>query len=462
MDVPIIPSWNIDEKILIDNIEKAIEKNPEIKIWNLSISIQGEIKENEFSTFAIELDRIQKHYNVLICKSAGNDIAFLTGGEPGKLSIGADSVRAITVGSLNRNTDKFNITKKDHPAPYSRIGRGPSYIIKPEVVHYGGDLFALNEEPRGREEYETVDSIGISVNGEKMQEPGTSFSTPKIAKNISELKSLTESEDLLMLKAMLIHSARYSELINIDDETCLQKMGFGKPSTAYQIINEPNDHSITLMLRETLRKGTLIDIMDFPYPSNLVEDGYFKGRMIVTLVYDPHLRKDLGSEYGQSNMELKFGTFDEKEDAEGQRAIFNPIKRKGSQNILLESLYSKVKQKENEGYNYERTLIKYGDKYYPVKKYACDLNEFTEANKKHINNDKHWFLYLNSQYRDYILKENMREKKELETEFCVFITIYDPDQKENIYNRTIHQLESNGFVYDEVSLNTEVEIDVDN
>lgn len=462
IDVPVVPRWAVDEKILIRNIETAIEENPEVKVWNLSVSLKGEICDNSFSTFAIELDRIQKDYQVIICKSAGNDPSFFTGGVAGKLSIGADSVRAITVGAINRKTDTFNVTKEGYPSSYSRIGRGPSYIIKPEVVHYGGDLFALNATPGGKEDYESVGGIGISVGAEKMQQPGTSFSTPKVAKTVAELRNMTESDDLLMMKALLVHSARHSELVDLDKNICLQKMGFGKPNTSYQIISEPDDHSVTLMLRGKLEKGKEIDIMDFPYPTNLVENGYFRGRMIVTLVYDPYLRRDLGSEYCQSNMELKFGTFNEKEDVEGVRAIFNPIKRSSSKNVLLDSLYSKTKIKENARYNYERTLIKYGDKYYPVKKYACDLEEFTEANKKFIEGDRNWYLYLKSEYRDYILKESDRELKMLETEFCVLITIYDPEQKENIYNSTINKLNINGFVHEELSLNADLEIDAEN
>lgn len=105
-------------------------------------------------------------------------------------------------------------------------------------------------------------------------------------------------------------------------------------------------------------------------------------------------------------------------------------------------------------------MIKYGDKYYPVKKYACDLEEFTESNKRFIESDRNWYLYLKGEYRDYILKESDREVKTLETEFCVFITIYDPEEKENIYNSTLNRLDINGFVHEELSLNANLEIDV--
>lgn len=41
VDVPVIPKFGIEEDELIQNIEEAIEMNPEVKIWNLSVSLLG-------------------------------------------------------------------------------------------------------------------------------------------------------------------------------------------------------------------------------------------------------------------------------------------------------------------------------------------------------------------------------------------------------------------------------------
>ncbi|WP_204273526.1 hypothetical protein, partial [Stenotrophomonas maltophilia] len=72
--------------------------------------------------------------------------------------------------------------------PYSRIGRGPANIIKPEVVHFGGDVFALNAAPTSIEDYQSQGETSY-LNAVKRIEAGTSFSTPKIAKSLSEINN---------------------------------------------------------------------------------------------------------------------------------------------------------------------------------------------------------------------------------------------------------------------------------
>ncbi|NGX76105.1 S8 family peptidase [Staphylococcus sciuri] len=461
IDVPIIPNYKVDSKALVRNIEGAVKNNTEVKIWNLSVSIDTEIKTDTFSLFAKELDRIQEQYGVLIFKSAGNDKSYFKGGTAGKINSGGDSVRSVTVGSINRNSDSFEIIRKGYPSPYSRIGRGPSFIIKPELVHYGGDIFPKTPSPKCMDDYEFIDGLGISENEKIIKQPGTSFSTPKVAKIAAEIQTLTNLDDLLMIKAMLIHSASHSKSIDLNDEDSLKKMGFGRPLKAEDIIKQKDNHSITMVLRGRLNKGKEIDIMDFPFPNSLIKNNKFKGRIVITLVADPYLKSDLAAEYCQTNIDIKFGTYDKKEDVEGKRAIFNPIRKIDPKNVLLDTVYSKKIMKTNSSYNYERTLIKYGDKYYPVKKYACDLAEFKESQKKFLDSDRSWFVYLKGEYRNYIIKESEREHSELGIDFCAIITIYDPDNKENVYDFTIKELENQGFNYNSINLENEILIEND-
>lgn len=108
--------------------------------------------------------------------------------------------------------------------------------------------------------------------------------------------------------------------------------------------------------------------------------------MQATLVYDPILDPTQGIEYCQSNIDVKFGSDDEKTMRDLSRPnILNPVGRQGTKNLFLGSLYSKTRMKNNmdDFALRERLLIQYGDKYYPVKKYAVDLLELTDANKLH-------------------------------------------------------------------------------
>ncbi|WP_430536091.1 S8 family peptidase [Listeria rocourtiae] len=461
IDVPVVPMGGIDEITLVNNIRDAVEQNPEVNVWNLSVSLKGEIASDRFSNFAVSLDKIQDEFNVIICKSAGNDSSFYNNDEAGLLSVGAESIRAVTVGSLNRGNDEYGFCRKNYPAPYSRTGRGPGFIIKPELVHFGGDVIATVEKPRTREDFREVSEIGISSDERLATHVGTSFSTPKVAKNIAELSEGLRSEfNPLLLKALLTHSAGYAENLNISGEERLLKMGYGKPLNSRDILVASSPYSTTLVLQGNLRKGEKIDIMDFPYPKNLIEAGKYKGQIKATLVYNNFLEADLGPEYCQSDIKLRFGTYSEKFDRDlSKQTILNPIGRKNATNLLNKGLYSKKIIKANEKYATERMLIQYGDKYYPVKKFAADLSELKNSvSEESLDHSKSWFLYLEGQYRDFILKKYDRESKVLSMDYCVVITISDPDYKEDVYMGTIRELESNNFVYDDIEISSNIDI----
>jgi len=84
--------------------------------------------------------------------------------------------------------------------------------------------------------------------------------------------------------------------------------------------------------------------MDFPMPECLIENGYYTGQIIVTLVYNPILSPSQGPEYCQSNIDIKMGTYDKKVDRDTtRRTILNPVGRSDPKNILLERFYSSRK-----------------------------------------------------------------------------------------------------------------------
>lgn len=115
------------------------------------------IDETDFSDFAVALDAIQDKHNILICKSAGNCSNFISGHPKGRLHQGADSVRSIVVGSIAHKKSAGDLADVDNPSPFTRVGRGPSYIIKPEVVHFGGNAGV----DRGRASLTGVKSLGL-------------------------------------------------------------------------------------------------------------------------------------------------------------------------------------------------------------------------------------------------------------------------------------------------------------
>ncbi|MGX7231270.1 S8 family peptidase [Enterococcus italicus] len=460
VDVPIVPRKSIGENDLINNIRNAIEKNPQIKIWNLSVSIRKTVKQSKFSSFAVALDEIQDEFNVQICKSIGNDDSYYAGLEPDFMYEGAESIRSITVGSVSRESDAYQICKKGYPSLYSRVGRGPAEIIKPEVVHFGGDVFALNSAPTCVADYEHVSEHSI-LNGMFEAKAGTSFSTPKVTKTLAEIDMNLGQSDLLLSKTLLIHSASYYNKPDLDNETKIRKLGFGLPQKSIDIMFDEAEYSTTLIMRGTIRKGQIIDIMDFPYPENLVEEGKYKGQIKITLCYKNFLDKEMGSEYSQSNILVRFGTFDKIDEVaprKNQRVPTNPFKRDGSQNVLLPSRYSINAMKGNNSYATDRKLIEGDFKYHGTKQYAIDLKDTVPSKQTALLENKKWFLYMTPEFRNPVLEEIPADK--LLMEYCLIITIEDPEKDINVHDGVIRSLDKNHFNYDALDIRQDIDIDL--
>jgi hypothetical protein len=460
LDACVIPDTTkegIEEDELVQNIKTAISLNYKtVKVWNLSISKTEEVNEFYFSDFAVALDDIQEEYNVLICKSAGNCKNFINRHPKGKIHQGADSIRSLVVGSLAHVKSENDLVEVDNPSPFSRIGRGPSYIIKPEISHYGGNA-GINAS--GLPTFSGVKSF--SPDGSISSNVGTSFSTPRVASIAAGLQQeISEEFDPLLIKSLIIHSASYSENLKIPEKERVNQLGFGRPSTVRDVLyNSP--HEVTLILRDELAKGKFIDIMDFPMPECLIEDGFSTGQIIATLVYDPILDPSQRSEYCQSNIDILFGSYDEKTDRDTKKhTVLNPIGREGSKNILLESCYSKkiMKKRDTDFALKERMMIKYGDKYYPVKKYAVDLSEMTDGNKvKYLGSDKKWYLKINGLFREHIEKISALNEGIPSQDFCLILTIKDPSGTKLVYDEVTQKLTELNFWHSNIKLHSEVQ-----
>ena len=455
--MPDLTKQKVYEDELIEQIRDAISRNDSIKIWNLSLGTDREADLYEFSDFAKALDEIQEQHDVLICKSAGNCNNFKLSAPKSRITKSADTVRGIVVGSLAHDKQETDLAEKHTPSPFSRIGPGPSRLIKPDVVHVGGNV---GLDSSNRIVLNPVKSF--SVTGGIARQVGTSFSTPRISSIAAGLHfMLNESFNSNLIKALIIHSAKYPEEMKMDIANKLNDSGFGMPTNINDILfNDPNE--ITLILQDTLEKGNFIDILDFPYPSSMIdENGYFYGEITVTLVTAPILEVSQGAEYCQSNIDVMFGTYDEKKERDTSKpTIKNPIGADGRQNILMESIYSKKSTKRiDTKFATERMLVSYGDKFQPVKKWVVDLNELTDGNKdKYLKTPKNWYLKLEGLYRHFTESKCDIQKIIPRQEFCLIVTIKDTKKKGNIYNEVTQLLDNYSFVHSNVKIKEEVRV----
>ena len=440
---------------LIDNVRDAIERHPDIKIWTMSAGTTEECDTDAFSEYGMALDNIEDENHVLIIKSVGNTTAFMRGGNE-RVAKMADSVRSLVVGSIANEKGRYDIAEIDMPSPFTRMGPGPSYIIKPDLVAYGGNA---GVRPDGHMTTTGVKTFDLS--GKPTRAPGTSFSTPWVARIAAELNYLLDGEfDPLLIKALMIHNAGYpaGDKMTMSDKK--KYMGFGMPKGTGDILYN-SENEITLVLRDTLQKGTFIDILDFPFSESLIgTDGRYHGQITVTLVSSPILRSSQAAEYCQSNINVAFGTMEDiKERDTTKRTVRNPYGAKDAKNIIQDSLYSSkvFDVLEGETFGRERTLLKLGQKFYPVKKYAVNLDEMTEANRRnYLDGSRKWYMKVEGLFRDAVEREARDTGEVLEQEFCIFLTIRDPEGKAPVYNEITQQLQQKGFVYSNVRLKNEV------
>lgn len=442
---------------LIDNVREAVESNPEIKIWNLSLGTTMESELDQFSEFGMALDNIQDENNVLIIKSAGNCTNFAKGMPKSRISKTADSVRALVVGSIAETQNEKDYAEPNMPSPFTRVGPGPASIVKPDLVHYGGNAGVDN----GKIVINGVPSFGLD--GSIHRNVGTSFSTPRVSRIAAELEfMLHEDFDALLIKALLIHYAKYPAGIKMKMTDKIAQMGFGMPVGANEILyNSPDE--ITLILRDTLEKGNFIEMFDFPYPTSMVdENGYFRGQIILTLVNKSLVDEKQAGEYCQSNIDVLFGTYEtEKERDVTKPTIKNPRGVDVNQNILADSLYSASAKGlyPMTGFERECTLVKYGKKFHPVKKYAIDLADMTPSNRdKWLPSNRKWYLKIEGLYRDFIEKEAVKKDFQLSQEYCMILTIRDPEHTAPVYDEVTRQLTTRNFIHHDVRVRNTVHV----
>ncbi len=359
VDVNIFPkNGEISEIELISAIEEVIPKYPTVKVWNLSLGASNPVSETDFSDFACFLDEMHDKYQCLFVIASGNQndstcwptMSNLTSLKQNRVSSPADSIRALTVGSLAHRDTALTLVKSEEVSPFSRIGPGPCFIPKPEITHYGG-----NNCKKGN--YNQTGVLSLGPNNTLCETIGTSFATPivsSLAANIHHFLSQNKKEIVTpeMIKALVIHSALIANTKKVSTDN-LNYYGFGRPQDINDILYcDPN--SVTLFFNVDVRHGGFeFEKVPFPMASSLLTpEGKFKGEILMTLVYSPITNKGFASEYCRTNVDVGMGSYD-----------FNIVKGINEFHGLVPATPDDIKER------YEAAQIEHGFKWSPVKAY---------------------------------------------------------------------------------------------
>ena len=148
-----------------------------------------------------------------------------------------------------------------------------------------------------------------------------------------------------------------------------------------------------------------------------------------------------------------------KERDTSKKTIRSPYGADNAANVMRDGLYKKqfFDVLEKQIFGRERTLLRLGQKFHPIKKYAIDLDEMTDANKKkYLGGNRQWYLKVEALFRDAIEREAKKTGELLEQDFCILLTIRDPSGKAPVYNEVTQQLQEKNFVYSNIRLKNEI------
>lgn len=417
VDVNVFPrGGTTSEDDLVAIIEEVVPKYPQVKIWNLSLGGSDPVHTTDFSDFAHFLDEMHDRYGCLFIVAAGNqncnDYWPTANHRTGinRISSPGDSIRALTVGSLAHKETPLAMSHIDEVSPFSRIGPGPSYIPKPEITHYGGNVTAKGA-------FAQIGILALGPNNMLCESVGTSFATPiisSIAAHLHHFLSQGGKNDVSpeRVKALMIHSSLLNGKVTTDTINC---KGFGRPGDIVDhLYCDPN--CITMIFETDISHGGFeFERFPFPIPDCLnTHDGKYKGEILMTLVYSPEIDKRYSSEYCRTNVDVGMGSYNQGADGKRKFHSMVPAAPKDMKEL------------------YEKSRVENGFKWSPVKAYHKISPRGIDVGD--------WKLRLN------VLRRAEMPAPERPQKATLVLSLRGLDPEQPVYNETIHKINQFGWV----------------
>jgi len=289
---------------IIKQIKQIVIKNPDIKVWNISLGSNQEVNDNFISAEAAVLDEIQYEYDVIFVIAGTNKSSNI---ENVKIGSPADSINSLVVNA---------VTKDGLSTNYTRKGLALSFFAKPDVSYYGGSV----------EKY-----MKVCEPLQFAHVAGTSFAAPWIARKLSYLIDVL-GLNREIAKSMLIDAARGWNERPTPEEVAVYGHGV-VPIKIDEIVNTKSDE-IRFLVSDVSEKWNTYNY-DFPIP--LKNDKYpYVAR--ATMCYFPMCERTQGVDYTNTELNLHFGRIDNKgkiKDIKGDKQNQDESVT-GEKNYLLE------------------------------------------------------------------------------------------------------------------------------
>ena len=412
-----------DDRLIHTQMEAAIElfRRPphNCRVFNLSLGSPEPVlngTNRRQTLWAEALDTLARKHKVLIVVSAGNnsrvyantpaEAEVVLQNYPGylfdnesALSDPATAAIALTVGSISQfaapairagaGAGDFvrAVSQVDEPSPFTRTGPGINSAIKPDLVHYGGNLLfegVGNQFRRVRTEHPDAGTSVMSLSHQPLEtlfsfRVGTSQASPRVARMgalvWNRLQASIEGElDPNLVRAVLANSASVPAAASnriepvTGDEGILRVCGYGLPDD--ELALESGDRRVTLIAQDRIAIDTLI-LYEIPIPDTL-RNAPGKKTIIVSLAFDPPVRRRraeyLGVEMGVNLFRGKTPdeivaayrslARDEREDAPGA------LRAPHQCDLLPKSRVVETSTLQRREWSFIRETRDYGDTYY--------------------------------------------------------------------------------------------------
>jgi len=432
VDVAALPrKGTLSEPHLIQAIQQALRKCPEVRYWNLSLNNTARCCDDDtFSDLAKVLDELQDEHNVTFVVPVGNPDptehwyrpwpADGQLGERDRICSPADSVRAVSVASIAHQDRPDWQVKRGEPSPFSRRGPGPSALPKPELGHYGG-----NCDRRGS--YSQTGVRSLDGRGNVAEDIGTSFATPLVTNVLANIHSrLHDNPNRTLVRALALHSAAFRG-DKIDPEE-LRYRGFGIPGDIDDILYS-TPWAATLIIESSVAPRTVVEKHPFPIPSCLrTADNRVRAGFLLSLVYDPPLNPDGGVEYCQTNLDASLRPYD-----------IDPMTGKAKQASRIPP------DPKDLGKGFEKERIELGFKWSPVKLYR-------KVFPKGVQGDQ-WRLQVSALHR-----AEYQAPAGWEQPFSLVVTVFDPDRARPVNDEMIAAMIQSGWQTQDLQVDQRVQV----
>ncbi|QQE78393.1 S8 family peptidase [Alicyclobacillus sp. SO9] len=332
------------ERQLMDAITSFLDNEAyRIKVVNLSFGNKEEVFKSHSSRqfpLAALIDELAVYYpHVVFVVSTGNldpreiygqelsDILeefpnYLVENDAFRIINPASSALSISVGSIAPSHRYMNVgmdrteeelwspvAQENAPSPFTRSGFGMNGMMKPELVHYGGNL--VLREQYGR----IVENVGgkmIHLSNDPTErlfafDYGTSFSAPKVTHILGQIANRYPTASANLMKNLLLQSAQAIKTDGFNGnetqqlKSIWQTQGYGVPDINRAIHSFENR---VLLFHEGDIGLKQVQAFSVGLPSSFFETKGYK-KISVALTFNPPTRATRGDSYLGNRLEFK-------------------------------------------------------------------------------------------------------------------------------------------------------------